>query len=227
MSDDWRRRAGNFDTVAGYERLQASRPGLGLLLLARGVPVAYIKLRKGETSPLLNEVRAHDQVWRFRPRSFFVPEPVGVGEVAGWYYFIVRPLPARLHRPPQNPRISAIVEEIGAALAEHPRPPSTPDHWRPMHGDFAPWNLRLVGKHALALIDWECAAWGPPGADEVLYRASQVALRGGAALTAVHLEALRYWEERTDRWNDNVRDSQFGFALRRALREVRSRLPSD
>ena len=37
LSDAWRRELGAFDDVAGYSRLQASRTGLALLLLRRGL----------------------------------------------------------------------------------------------------------------------------------------------------------------------------------------------
>ena len=45
-----------------------------------------------------------------------------------------------------------------------------------MHGDFTPWNLRSSRTRALSLVDWEDAGWGPPDADEVLYRAVSAAL---------------------------------------------------
>jgi aminoglycoside phosphotransferase (APT) family kinase protein len=66
-----------------------------------------------------------------------------------------------------------------------------------MHGDFTPWNLRSSPGGQLTLVDWEEAGWGPPGADEVLYRAVSGALTrrpvtglGGA------VEAVDFWTER-------------------------------
>ena len=41
-----------------------------------------------------------------------------------------------------------------------------------MHGDFTPWNLRQRRDGTLILVDWEDAAWAPPGADEVYYAAT-------------------------------------------------------
>ena len=216
---------GKFDAIAGYQRLQVSRPGFALLLLRRGSPIAFVKLRQGPDAPFLNEARAQAEVWRFGPRSFSVPKPLGVGEASGWHYFAVGALPPRLHRPPHNPPLNAIVAEITQALAGLPMIPDTPAHWRPMHGDFTPWNLRSVGK-GLCLIDWEDAAWAPPGADEVLYRASQAALRGRSVDFPAPPETVLFWEQRVDQWQTNKRDDQFRHALRQALQRMRACAPT-
>jgi hypothetical protein len=215
-----RSRLGKFDAIAGYQRLQVSRPGFALLLLRQDQPIAFVKLRQGPGTPFVNEARAQAEVWRFGPRSFSVTEPFGVGEACGWHYFAVGALPPRLHRPPHDPPLSTILAEIGQALAGLPMTPDTPAHWRPMHGDFTPWNLRSVGK-ALCLIDWEDAAWAPPGADEVLYRASRAALRGRVTDFQAPMETLLFWEQRVERWRTNKRDDQFRDALRQALRGMR------
>ena len=44
-----------------------------------------------------------------------------------------------------------------------------PPHWRPIHGDYVPWNLREDSSGQLWLLDWEDAGWGPPLADFVRY----------------------------------------------------------
>ncbi len=97
-----------------------------------------------------------------------------------------------------------------------------PGHWRPMHGDFTPWNLRASGGGQLTLVDWEDAGWGPPRADEVLYRAVSGALTrrpviglGGAA------EAVGFWAERVaDRLGagGEEADREFGERLLEVLR---------
>ncbi|MDP8991443.1 MAG: O-antigen ligase family protein, partial [Actinomycetota bacterium] len=46
----WRRELGPFDTFAVHERRQPSRAGLGVLLLAGGDPVAFVKARAGDAS---------------------------------------------------------------------------------------------------------------------------------------------------------------------------------
>jgi len=66
-----------------------------------------------------------------------------------------------------------------------------------MHGDCTPWNLRLVGSD-LFLFDWESAAWGPPGADEVMYRSTALSLKLEPSAefqeaAARFPEAVAYW----------------------------------
>jgi aminoglycoside phosphotransferase (APT) family kinase protein len=94
-----------------------------------------------------------------------------------------------------------------------------------MHGDFTPWNLRQSGR-TLYLVDWEQAGWGPPDADEVLYRMTAAALHIGAgrrgwAPGAGSAEAVRYWADRADRqWHGSVRDDRFVAATQRVLQAL-------
>ncbi len=118
------------------------------------------------------------------------------------------------HRPPSHPPLDEIVGEVQSALSGLPRPPDTPSHWVPMHGDFTPWNLRRTG-NGLSLIDWESVGWGPPLADQVLYRAASKALRLRRSTIGLNLEASTFWLERIERAG-NLRDSR----LRRGLLEV-------
>jgi hypothetical protein len=196
LSDGWRRELGAFDDVAAYSRLQAWRTGLALVLLHKGLPVAFVKLRQGDSASLTNERLAMEAAWRYRPKAFHVPEPLRSGSAAGWHYLAAAPLPRGLHGPPRNPPLAAILQEIDAALAGLPRPCATPGHWRPMHGDLAPWNLRQLRGGSLVLIDWENAGWAPPGADEVFYRATQAALRHRLAGRCYMNEAVEFWRER-------------------------------
>jgi aminoglycoside phosphotransferase (APT) family kinase protein len=94
-----------------------------------------------------------------------------------------------------------VVEEIAAALRTLPRAAETPPHWRPMHGDLTPWNLRRLDAGPMILFDWEDAGWGPPGADEVLFRATEAALGSGRKGNDErdHEEALAFWQERLAR----------------------------
>jgi phosphotransferase family enzyme len=213
---------GSFDTIAGYERLQADRPGFALLLLGNGAPVAFVKVRGGDVAPIDTERTAVDMVWRHGPRSFCVPRPLASGFVDRWAYLVVEALAPRLHRPARNPRLGAITSEVQAALASLPRPTGTSPHWRPMHGDFAPWNLRRTGPGEPVLIDWEDAAWGPPGADEVFYRATQDALGIDRARGSPYEEAIDFWLDRVERWGDSDRDRRLGVATAAALRRMRA-----
>jgi glycosyltransferase involved in cell wall biosynthesis len=88
-----------------------------------------------------------------------------------WSVRQYEPLP-RLHRPAKwHPaRMRRVAEDVSVALeGVLPRPEGVPAHWRPMHGDYVPWNLREDDSGQLWLLDWEDAGWGPPHADLVRY----------------------------------------------------------
>lgn len=87
-----------------------------------------------------------------------------------WSVRLYESLP-RLHRPARlDARIRRVSEEVSQLLEPLlPRVEGIPSHWRPMHGDFVPWNLREDSLGQLWLLDWEDAGWGPPGADFVRY----------------------------------------------------------
>lgn len=221
LSDTLRRELGEFDEVAGYSRTQASRGGVGLLLLRHGSAIAFVKLRAGDHGQLANELCSLDATWRYRPRAFGVPQPLRFGSMGDWQYLATTPLPPGLHRPPCHPPLRAILEEVEAALTGLPRPPGTPDHWRPMHGDFAPWNLRQVRGGSLFLVDWEAAGWAPPGADAVFYEAARAALGHQFADRCHAPEAVQFWRERVLAHHpENARDHR----LAKALDEVLGRM---
>jgi thiamine kinase-like enzyme len=64
-------------------------------------------------------------------------------------------------------RVAADVPEALDGLLS--RPNGIPGHWRPIHGDFVPWNLREDARGQLWLLDWEDSGWGPPLADLLRY----------------------------------------------------------
>ena len=218
LYDLWQRELGTFDEVTGYSRLQAGRAGAALLLLRRGLPIAFVKLRRGDPGSLTNEGLAMRSVWRFGPRSFRMPEPLRSGSAAGWHYLASRTASLRagiIRR--MIPRCGRLSKEIEAALSELPRPQDTPEHWRPMHGDFAPWNLRQLRDGSLALIDWEDAGFGPPGADEVFYRATSAALWGRHPARSDAGEAVEFWRRRVQPQPATGRDHRLAVALGQAL----------
>ena len=96
-----------------------------------------------------------------------------------------------------------------------------------MHGDFAPWNLRRTGPGELVLVDWEDAAYGPPGADEVFYQACQAALGMERATGSPHAEAIDYWLRRLQQRTDGGRDQRLAAATVAALRRVDVRGSAD
>jgi glycosyltransferase involved in cell wall biosynthesis len=89
-----------------------------------------------------------------------------------------------------------------------------------MHGDFAPWNLRETSRGRF-LIDWEDCGWGPPGADEVFYRAAQTALGLGDATASPHAEAIEYWKSKIADRRDGARDARLAAGMNEALDRMR------
>jgi hypothetical protein len=217
----WRDELGDFDSMAVYERQHENRPGAALLLLRKGTPTAFVKVRSTDVESLVNEARALEAVWRARPRSFSVARPLASGKQDGWYYLAMAPLPPFLHSIPSSPPLESVMNELRAALADCPRPEGTPAHWQPMHGDFTPWNLRETSSGELTLVDWEYSGWGPPGADEVLYRASSAAVAGrDPGRTDMH-EAIHFWIDRMTSWPETQdRDGRLVRDVVHALRRL-------
>jgi phosphotransferase family enzyme len=193
---EWESSLGHLQGFAVYHRRPAGRQGFNLLALRDGEPCAFLKLRAEVDIGLSNEFEALRRVRDFGPRSFQAPQCLALGVREGWHYLALTPLPPRLHRPPRDPPLHVVVQEIVAALHTLPRDARVPPHWRPMHGDFTPWNLRRLDAGPLMLFDWEDAGWGPPGADEVLFRATEASLGRRVDAGWMHEEAMAYWQER-------------------------------
>jgi len=168
--------------------------------------LAFIKLKpEAEAHVLLNEEKALLSMMQTNPRTFRIADPLFSGTCAGWAYLAFAPLARRMHRPARDPALEEIIPEISAGLREMPRTPDTPSHWSPMHGDFTPWNLRRVDK-SLYLLDWEAAASGPPGADEVMYRTAAAAMGLASderlhSVTLQYAEAVGFWRRH---WNRKI-----------------------
>ncbi len=217
----WRGELGDFDSMAVYERGHENRPGAALLLLRGGYAVAFVKVRSTDVESLVNEARALELVWRAQPRSFSVARPLASGEQDGWHYFAMAPMPPLLHSIPHAPPLGVILRELRAALASSPRPGGTPDHWEPMHGDFTPWNLRQTRDGNLTLVDWEYSGWGPPGADEMLYRATKAAVTGHHPGHSDKHEAIHFWVDRMSAWPETQdRDGRLVRSVLHALRQL-------
>jgi glycosyltransferase involved in cell wall biosynthesis/thiamine kinase-like enzyme len=104
-------------------------------------------------------------------RSFRVTACMDAFVYADWSVRQYEPLP-RFHRPARwdPPRIRRVAEDVSVALnGLLTRTAGIPAHWRPIHGDYVPWNLREDDESQLWLLDWEDARWGPPLADLVRY----------------------------------------------------------
>lgn len=209
----WTEQLGPFDELAVVERRQSKRPGLGLLLMSEGEPIAFVRARQGLDPATDGEVTASRLLRDRRPRVFRVPGILALGQVGDWGYVASSPLPPAPHRPPREPPLAAIIEEIQHGLDALPRPDGTPGGWVPIHGDLTPWNLRLLSDGTLVLLDWERVGWGPRGADELLYHASEVALGWRAGVGVGDHDAARFWQSRS---SESIEDE----VLNKVLDEV-------
>lgn len=220
----WRETLGGFDAMVVLERRQRARPGFSVLLVREGKGIALVRTGRGMVDALRAELEVLEAVRRSGTTTFTAPEPLGIGAVDGWGWMASSVLGSGLHRVPGDPPVSAVAAEIGRALDGLPRPPSVPEHWTPMHGDLAPWNLRQARSGGLLLFDWEAVAWGPPGADEVHYRAADAVLRRAPPPGSAEPEAVGYWLERVgERTAADAGDARLRAALLRVLRGMQPR----
>lgn len=191
---EWRQELRAFDALAVSLRRQTSRAGFAVLLIDGADTVAFIKTQPGPTDELSAEYRAQKQMYASKPRSFRVPAPRVVGELGGWAYLAMDPLPARIHMPAMDAPLDLVLGDIQRGIDLDTRPATIPAHWIPMHGDLTPWNLRQFGDERY-LLDWERVGWGPPGADEALFCVANAALRHRRVKIALNEEAVAFWRE--------------------------------
>ncbi len=221
LSSEWRTHLGNFDTAVVHSRQQSTRSGFGALLMSGDNTLGFIKVQRTDESRLGTEEHALRMVEQAAPRSFRVPRVLASGAAGGWSYMAIEALPAIPHRPAKNPPLTEIIDEIQAALGGLNKDEDVPDYWRPVHGDFTPWNLRAIPRRGLTLIDWEEAGWGPPGADEVFYRATESAFREPEPLSNGNQEAIRYWMDLfSERTGDQRERHRLGEPVRAALQRM-------
>jgi hypothetical protein len=115
--------------------------------------------------------------------SFRVPRRLTSFRVGDWSVCQSELLPS-CHRPAvlDTSRLCEVARDASRALeGALERPADAQPHWRPMHGDLVPWNLREDHEGHLWLLDWEDAGWGPPLADVVRYIVAQHSLQGSSA----------------------------------------------
>ena len=209
-----RARGWRVDEVALYTRTQASRVSFSVLVIDRGDPVTFVRI--GPPEALDNECLAVSLLDDVQPQAFEFPRLLGRGSLGSLGYAAFSTVLSGPHRPSMNPPVEAIVAGIQDGLQGLPPRSGTPSHWRPMHGDFTPWNLRETRDQGPALIDWETAGWGPPGADEMLYYAASNALGLPAVKPPPNHEAAAYWIDRIEP-SDDARDARLIRGLGRAL----------
>jgi thymidylate kinase len=203
----------NPDGSALYTRTQSERGGYSVLVLSDAKPIAFVRI--GQPGELESECRALDLLDAFAPRTFRYPKLIAKSTLGSLDLALHSVVLEGYHRPPRHPPVHEILAEVQAALRSFPKQPNTPDHWVPMHGDFAPWNLRQNGGH-LSLIDWESVEWGPPLGDRVLYEAASLALSRRSPSRSFNTEAAGFWLERFGA-AENSRDARLTKRLREML----------
>jgi hypothetical protein len=187
---------GPLDALASLRRRQEGRAARLWLALRAGEPVGFVKAVDDDGAAGLDRERRALEALATRTGPVSVPRVVGHGTTRPWTWLVSSPMPARPHRPAMHAvRIETIAEWLHAALADAlgPRPTTVPSHWLPMHGDFAPWNLRRYAGGPLALLDFEEAAYGPPRADVTYWHATRAALHGGVPRAPLDREAREFW----------------------------------
>src|SRR4030095_14251154 len=130
---------------------------------AMGTPCCFVVIEPKETDHFRGRVPSTN--------SFRVTACVDSFVHESWSVRPYELLPT-FHRPTSgNPaRIRRVAEDVSVALKGLlPSAVGIPPHWRPIHGDYVPWNLREDDQGQLWLLDWEHARWGPPLADLVRY----------------------------------------------------------
>ena len=226
LTSEWRTSAGSFDTFGVHLRRPLGRDGFSVLLIESGQPTAFVKIRRSPSAGLRRELIALDALRGRTNPVFGAPEPMDAGDVDGWEYLMLSPLPPHIHSVVRSPAsLRGVVEEIqslGQSWGSlEPRAPG----WVPMHGDLTPWNLRLMGE-VIFLYDWESAGWGPPGADLLWYdtAVSSLGLRVLKTGAEHSLDSYTFWLEELETLSrlEDVPDPQVIEYLRRGVERLRS-----
>ncbi len=195
---------GRFDAVALITRRQEARAGMLALLIRDDRPVAFVKAVPEGRAHGLEVERACLGVLSADPTApLLVPVPLGGGTTeSGIAWTAMAPLPGRPHRPAWRAPIGTIIawlqDGLRAAVptpgtdasGAHGAPPTT---WLPMHGDFAPWNLRRILWGPLTLFDFEDAAYAPAAADRTYWLVTSAVLRTRSLTEALDTEAVAFW----------------------------------
>lgn len=203
----WIALIGPIEAFAVYETSQAERSGLALLAVGSAGVTGFIKVRPpGHTTVEVEALTAASAT-----TTVLCPQVLGAGELGDSSYLVTTAFPSRLHRPPKPDGIPRVADDVSRSLADVSRPSGIPDYWEPMHGDFAPWNLRELRGHGLILFDFEHAGWAPACSDLVFYAAACSALGvAGPGLGEREVgPAVDYWLTRLpERMGEDGRDQR-------------------
>jgi len=213
----WRRDVGEFTRFALVLRRQHSRPGFALLLLRSGTAVAFVKVREA-AGPLRREQQALDLLGQRRAPGMHVPVPLAIGISGPWTWLGLSAMASRPHQPEQDAPVEQVVAQLQERLRPMPRPPGTPAHWTPMHGDLTPWNLRWAAGQRW-LLDWEDVGYGPPGADALYYRATCASVGVKAPPITTSDEVVAFWHSTLGNRGGTTADRKLSSILIRLMRE--------
>lgn len=162
----WLRRREARVTRWVHVRSQWGKPRSSMLGFGRGAePHVFVRVEPVDRAVLHPTSTAS---------AFRIPLLRESAVIGSWLLRSFDPVP-RFHMTPrwEADTLTTVARQASALLEkELARPDGTPAHWRPMHGDFVPWNLREDRTGTLWLLDWEDAGWGPPYADVVRYAAA-------------------------------------------------------
>ena len=225
LTSAWRPSVGSFDSFGVHLRRPLGRDGFSVLLIESGQPTAFIKIRRSPSAGLRRELIALEALSGRSNPVFRAPEPMDTGDVDGWEYLMLSPLPPHLHTVVRSPAsLRGVIDEIqslGQSWGElGPRAPG----WVPMHGDLTPWNLRLMGE-VVFLYDWESAGWDQQA--PILWYDTAVSVSGLRVpkTRAEHrLESYAFWLEELETLSrvEDVPDPQVIEYLRREAERLRS-----
>lgn len=190
----WRSCVGDFDSMAVYQRRQAERDGLTLLLTRSGSGVAVVKVRSTYAS-LRREQHALIAAAKIGPRSFHTPGALGSGSIDTELHWSAQ---TSVFERPHRPVLVApdgLFDDVSTCLE------SVPDHQTgtaPLalaHNDLTPWNLRRDHRGRVWLYDWE--DWGTASADSdrVYFHATAAALTGRPMPLGLPSRAIEHWRE--------------------------------
>ncbi len=195
-----------FEHVVSYQPPQETRAGMALLLVGSGKRLAFVKVRQREDTGLVRETDVLEAL-AGGTRGLWTPTVLGTGTTQTWRYVVTDPIPSARHMPcfrlPDNGLVDWYQEQIKSVLG------TGPQGLVPMHGDFAPWNVRSLSTGKIAIIDWEDVGWGPSGADLAYLSAAGRAMRRRAAESRIHpSEAAAFWRQRLEGRNPSGRRDQ-------------------
>jgi hypothetical protein len=176
MTADWRQEFGRWDSIALYRRPQTTRSGCALVLIREGKSLGFVRVTTSATRAR-HEFDVMLGVHSASPETFRIARPLAWGSEGAWGWLATESVPSYPLAAVRNSRDrDPVVREIGAILESSlPRPDDVPPHWVGSHGDLSPWNLRLQRRRVVRVIDWEDAAFAPPGSDAVYAAATAAA----------------------------------------------------